>query len=210
MASGGVGPRALALSPDQQRLYVANYYSSAVAVLATGDGKPLGSLSLGEQPPEDPVRRGEIVFHDATRAFQRWHSCASCHPNDGRVDGLRWDFLGDGIGNGKDTISLVLLHQTEPQNRRATVATALECTKNGLAGTNMLVPQGTDGNDLYAYLTSLRPEPSPHLTPEGKLAESADAARCCSRARPAAPMPSGAAVHGQADAQRGRAQRERV
>lgn len=173
LASGGVGPRSLTLSPDEKRLYVGNYYSGSVAVLSASDGKPLGTLPLGDQPPTDAVRRGEIVFHDATRAFQRWHSCASCHPNEGRVDGLRWDFLGDGIGNGKDTISLVLMHQTEPQNRRATVPTAKECTKNGLAGTNMLVPRGSDVEDLYAYLTSLKPEPSPHRAPDGKLTEAA-------------------------------------
>ncbi|MEZ6080946.1 MAG: hypothetical protein R3C56_36335 [Pirellulaceae bacterium] len=36
------------------------------------------------------------------------------------------------------------------------------------------VPTEKDVDDLYAYLISLRPVPSPHLTPDGKLTESAE------------------------------------
>lgn len=171
--SGGIGPRGLALSADGQKLFVANYFSGSVAVLEAASGKLLESISLGPEPKPDAVRRGEIIFHDATRAFQRWHSCASCHPNEGRVDGLRWDFLADGIGNAKDTISLVNFHNTEPLNRRATVAKALDCARNGLESTNMLVPTDRDVDDLFAYLCSLKPEPSPLLTAQGKLSETA-------------------------------------
>jgi cytochrome c peroxidase len=120
------------------------------------------------------VRRGATIFHDATHAFQRWHSCASCHANEGRIDGLRWDFLGDGIGNPKDTLSLLHFDQTEPMNRRATMQSARACARNGLESTNMIVPTEKDVDDLFAYLISLRPVPSPHLTPEGKLTESAE------------------------------------
>jgi len=171
--SGGIGPRGLALSADGQRLFVANYFSGSVAVLEAGSGELLGDISLGPTPEPDPVRRGESIFHDATHAFQRWHSCASCHVNEGRVDGLRWDFLADGIGNAKDTISLVNFHKTEPLNRRATVANALDCARGGLESTNMLVPTEQDVEDLFAYLCSLRPEPSPHLIAQGKFSEAA-------------------------------------
>ena len=34
------------------------------------------------------VRKGEQYFNDATLCFQKWQSCASCHP-DARADGLR-------------------------------------------------------------------------------------------------------------------------
>ena len=171
--TGGKGPRGLALSPDETKLFVANYYDGRIAVIQTNDGRVAGNLSLGEQPEPDARRRGEIIFHDATKAFQRWHSCASCHPNEGRIDGLRWDFLGDGIGNAKDTISLLYFDKTEPQNRRATVPTAKQCTRNGLEGTNMLVASDRDVDDLYAYLTSLKAESSPHLTADGELTEAA-------------------------------------
>lgn len=172
--TGGTGPRGLAISPDGQKLFVANYFSGSVAVLDASTGSLQGSISLGAAPAPDSVRRGATIFHDATHAFQRWHSCASCHANEGRIDGLRWDFLGDGIGNPKDTLSLLHFDQTEPMNRRATMQSSRACTKNGLESTNMIVPTEKDVDDLYAYLISLRPVPSPHLTPDGKLTESAE------------------------------------
>ncbi|MCH8042630.1 MAG: beta-propeller fold lactonase family protein [Planctomycetes bacterium] len=191
-ATGGKGPRGLALSPDGKTLAVANYYAGSVVLLGTDDGKIQATLALGPQPTIDPARRGEIIFHDATMAFQRWHSCASCHPNEGRVDGLRWDFLADGIGNAKDTMNLTLFHKTEPLNRRATVAKAYDCVRGGLEGTNMLVATKADIDALYAYLTALRPEPSIHLTADGKLTESAQRGKtlfegkaACARCHPA-------------------------
>lgn len=173
-SSGGTGPRGLELSPDGRQLYVANYFSGSVAILDAGSGRPLGTIPLGPHQEPNSIRRGEIIFHDATHAFQRWHSCASCHANEGRIDGLRWDFLGDGIGNAKDTMSLLHLDKTEPMNRRATMASAYDCTRGGLNSTNMLVPTEQEVEDLFAYLTSLRPVPSPHLTPDGKLTEEAE------------------------------------
>jgi cytochrome c peroxidase len=159
----------LALSPDGQLLFVANYFSGSVSVLRADDGKQLGSISLGSQPEPDSARRGETIFHDATHAFQRWHSCGSCHANEGHVDGLRWDFLNDGIGNAKDTMSLINFHHTEPMNRRATEESALACVRGGLESTNMLVPTDQEVEDLFAYMTSLRPTPSPHLAANGSL-----------------------------------------
>jgi YVTN family beta-propeller protein len=191
-SSHGKCPRGLALSPDGQQLFVANHYSGSVAVLDATSGSLLNSISLGPQSQQNSVRRGEIIFHDATHAFQRWHSCATCHPNEGRIDGLRWDFLGDGIGNPKDTLSLVFLDKTEPLNRRATTATARDCAKGGLESTNMIVPTEQEVEDLFAYLISLRPLPSPHLMPDGKLTEAADRGKAlfegkasCARCHPA-------------------------
>ncbi len=172
--SGGTGPRGLALAPDGENLFVANYFSGSIAVLDASTGSLQGNISLGAQPEPDAVRLGAIIFHDATHAFQRWHSCASCHANEGRIDGLRWDFLGDGIGNPKDTLSLLHFDKTEPMNRRATMQSAHACARNGLQSTNMIVPTDKEVEDLFAYLISLRPVPSPHLTPEGKLTEVAE------------------------------------
>lgn len=167
---GGKGPRGLAMSPDGSRLFVANYFSGTVGVIDAADRKLIGTLPLGNQPEADAARRGELYFHDATRCFQRWHSCATCHPDDGRVDGLPWDFMRDGIGNGKDVISLVYTHHTPPHNRRATRATPRECMRTGVIGSHLVVPEEGDVDDLLAYVKSLEPEPNP-MTPH--LAEAA-------------------------------------
>ncbi|HID24413.1 MAG TPA: c-type cytochrome [Planctomycetaceae bacterium] len=173
LPSGGIGPKGLALTPDQNKLLVANYYSGNVTVFDTQSSKPIGEISLGPQAEPDAARRGEILFHDATFAFQRWHSCASCHLNQGRVDGLRWDFLRDGIGNPNDTPSLVYMHRTEPLNRRATRKTAAECTRTSITAGHLIVPTDQQVDDLLAYLVSLRPELSPHRTEDGQLTEAA-------------------------------------
>lgn len=171
--SGGNGPRGLALSANGKKLFVANYFSGQVTVLDADSGRTLDRISLGPQPEPDAIRRGQFVFHDANRAYQRWHSCSTCHANEGHVDGLRWDFMIDGAGNGKDTHSLIRLDKTEPMTWRGLFPSAKERTRAGLASTNMLIPSEADADDLFAYLTSLRPVPSPHLTPEGTLTQAA-------------------------------------
>jgi YVTN family beta-propeller protein len=171
--SGGKSPRDLILSVDEKQLYVSNYFSGAVAVLDAVSGKSLGAISLGPQAEPDAVRRGELVFCDATHAFQRWLSCATCHPNGGRVDGLRWDFLRDGIGNPKDTPSLIYMGETPPYNRLGLRKTPRICAETGLLSSHRIVPKKETVDDLLAYMLSLRPDPSPHLTAEGKLSAAA-------------------------------------
>ena len=168
--SGGKGPTGLALSPDRDKLYVANYYAGTVGVLDADDGKLLSTVAVGDQFEPDASRRGEIYFHDATRCFQRWHSCASCHLDDGRIDGLPWDFMRDGIDNGKDVISLVNMHHTAPHNRRATRPNPRECIQTGVVGSHVIEPDSADVDDLLAYTMSLTPERNPNLP---QLAEAA-------------------------------------
>jgi len=168
--SGGKGPTGLALSPDGKRLYVANYYAGTVGVLDATRGNLLNVFPLGKQPAPDAARRGEIYFHDAARCFQHWHSCATCHLDGGRVDGLPWDFLRDGIDNGKDVISLVNLLQTPPYNRLATRPNARYCIESGVAVSHQVTPEPAEVDDLLAYVGSLTAEVNPNLP---KFAEAA-------------------------------------
>ncbi len=169
--SGGKGPTGLALSPDEKRLYVANYYAGAVGVLDATRGNLLSVFPLGKQPAPDAVRRGEVYFHDATRCFQHWHSCATCHLDGGRVDGLPWDFLRDGIDNGKDVISLVNLLHTPPYNRLATRPNARYCIESGVLVSHQVTPEPAEVDDLLAYVGSLTAEVNPNLP---KFAAAAD------------------------------------
>ena len=119
-----LGPRAVVVV--QRKAYVANYFSDSLSLvdLASPQPKPQ-SIPLSPIPVGADVRRltspldrmplarkGEFYFHDAGICFQGWQSCASCHPGQARVDGLNWDLLNDGIGNPKNTKSLLLAHQT--------------------------------------------------------------------------------------------------
>ncbi|MCU0781152.1 MAG: YncE family protein, partial [Akkermansiaceae bacterium] len=85
------GPRGIAVSPDGSLVAIAGYFSGAVVLCDPRAANPV-AVPLGAQPDPDPARLGEIAFHDAGHCFQRWLSCATCHP-DGRADGLNWDLL---------------------------------------------------------------------------------------------------------------------
>ena len=78
--------------------------------------KIVGMMNIFQQAKSKDVykRQGDMYFHDATICFQNWQSCATCHPNDARMDGLNWDLLNDGMGNPKNTKTLLLSHQTPP------------------------------------------------------------------------------------------------
>ncbi|TWU32853.1 beta-propeller fold lactonase family protein [Novipirellula artificiosorum] len=172
--TGGIGPRGIALSPDQSKLFVANYFSGTVGVLDTTTGQLQATIALGDSKEPDLARQGEVVFHDARLAFQRWLSCASCHPNDGRTDALRWDFMRDGIGNAKDTPSLILVRETSPLNRRATRQTVRECARTGVMVSHRIMPTDHEVDALTAYMNSLDPAVNPNLTVSGSLDEAAE------------------------------------
>lgn len=137
-----------------------------------------------------PQRRGEMLFHDATICYQRWQSCSSCHP-DARADGLNWDLLNDGVGNAKNTRSLLLAHATPPSMALGIRPTAQAAVRSGIEHALFQSLPESDAAAIDAYLGSLRPVPSPHLV-DGRLSVSAqrgretfhDASVGCSKCHP--------------------------
>src|SRR5204863_4600101 len=110
----GNGPRSLLVAGA--RVYAGEYFTGSLAVLDFHSGLPANvrSVKLGQDVPMTPERRGEMLFHDAQYCYQKWLSCSSCHPHEARPDGLNWDLMLDGVGNPKNTKSLLLSHQTPP------------------------------------------------------------------------------------------------
>ena len=83
----GQGPRALVIAGN--RAFVASYFSDSLDVVDLSGATPVAEAALlnpGHQITT--LRRGEMYFNDATICFQGWQSCASCHDDDARVDGL--------------------------------------------------------------------------------------------------------------------------
>ena len=103
--------------------------------------------------------------------FQGWLSCATCHPG-GRADGLNWDLLNDGMGNPKNTKSLVLSHQTPPAMATGVRDTAETAVRAGMHHIQFVKRLPEDAKALDAYLKSLRPMPSPYRV-GGKLSAAA-------------------------------------
>ncbi|MCX7817661.1 MAG: cell surface protein [Kiritimatiellae bacterium] len=168
----GNSPRGVAVVGD--RACAAMYFTDSLAVVPlAGPPRRPSEIRLGSsESPMSIVRRGEMLFHDAALCFQEWQSCASCHP-DGRVDGLNWDLLNDGMGNPKQTKSLVLAHQTPPAMLSGVRATAEIAVRSGIRFIQFAVRPEEEAQAMDEYLKALAPVNSPHRAPDGSLTDAA-------------------------------------
>jgi YVTN family beta-propeller protein len=164
----GKGPRGIDLSPDGRQLAVAAYFSGQVFLLDAVTGKLAATIALESERESDPARWGETIFNDATYSIQHWLSCATCHP-DGRVDGVNWDLTNDGIGNGKNTRSLLLAHETPPMMALGVRANMEVATLAGFRFTLGHEPGPGEVEAVQAYLRAMKPARSPHLLDNGEL-----------------------------------------
>ena len=167
----GRGPRSVVLHDN--KAYVGLYFSDAVDVidLSRNENFIAATLSLGLRQTITDVRRGEMIFNDGERCFQKWQSCASCHP-DGSMDAMNWDLLNDGVGNHKNVKSLLLSHATPPVMSSGVRADAENAVRAGMHHIQFLEFDQNDASALDAYLKSMKPIPSPYLM-DGKLSKSA-------------------------------------
>jgi YVTN family beta-propeller protein len=167
-----LGPRAVVVVGHT--VYAANYFSDTLSMIdLSAPQLRAKSIPLGPKQEMDVVRRGEFYFHDASLCFQGWQSCSSCHPGNARADGLDWDLLNDGLGNPKNTKSLLLACKTPPVmwlGVRADAKVAVRAGIEHILFTNQSeeVPAAID-----EYLESLKPVPSPYLE-DGKLSKAAE------------------------------------
>lgn len=170
--AGGDGPRGLALLG--RTAVTALYFSDALSVLPLDDAAARAQvLPVGPQHDlsKDRVRRGEMLFNDGSMCFQQWQSCASCHP-DGRVDGLNWDLLNDGMGNPKQTKSELFVQWTPPTMITGIRKDMHACNMAGLVHIQFVTRPEEDVFCFDAYCTAMKPVPSPYLV-DGKLSERA-------------------------------------
>jgi len=161
----GRGPRGIAVVGSN--VYVAEYFSDTLAVVdvaAAGAGSAcaVDTIALGDAPQLTVQRRGELLFHDATICYQQWQSCASCHP-EGRVDSLNWDLMNDGVGNPKNTKSMLLAHRTPPSMAAGVRMSAEEAVRSGISHVLFSQRPEDEAVAIDEYLKSLQPVPSPHL-----------------------------------------------
>ena len=181
----GNGPRGLAVVGT--KVYVAEYFTDTIGMVDTDPAAPGGaeSLALGPKAADSLVRRGERFFNDASLCFQKWQSCATCHP-DGRADGLNWDLLNDGMGNPKQAKSLLLAHETPPAMITGVRARAEVGVRAGMRYIQFAVRPEEDAEALDAYLKAMKPVPSPYLedgkpSPAARRGERVFAAAGCAQ-----------------------------
>jgi len=176
----GKGPRALAVCGN--KAVAAAYFSDRLELVALDAGPngtetstPAEHLRLGPPPQWTAQRRGEFLFNDAMICYQHWQSCASCHP-DGRADGLNWDLTNDGVGNPKNTKSLLLSARTPPAMSTGVRPNAEAAVRAGLEHILFAQTGEQEAAAIDSYLRAMRPVPSPHLH-QGRLSPAAQHGR---------------------------------
>ena len=95
----GISPRGIVISADGEFAYTANALDDSLTVIDIARRAPVQRIDLGGPKVITKTRYGERIFNNAKNAFHRQFSCHTCHP-DGHVDGLTYDTMPDGIGNG--------------------------------------------------------------------------------------------------------------
>ncbi len=179
------GPRALALHPTQNLLYVFNRLSDTLVVVDRTTNAVLREQPIASWDPlPAAVREGRNFLYDAKLSGNGTMSCAACHV-DGDMDGIAWD-LGDPAGAMQAPpaqpfpFSLLSLSQFHPMKGPMTTQTL-----RGLAGTGVLHWRGdranfqafnpafdlllggaqlapVDMNAFAAFVDGMRHPPNPH------------------------------------------------
>ena len=169
----GKGPRGLAIIGT--KVFAGEYFSDSIAVVHIDpeERADVQSVALGPKKDVTVVRKGQMLFHDASICFQQWQSCSSCHPSEGRPDALNWDLLNDGMGNPKNAKSLLLSHKTPPAMATGIRDSAETAVRAGIKFIQFVVRPEADAVAIDEYLKSLEPVASPHLV-GGKLSEAAE------------------------------------
>jgi len=147
---------------DSAEVFVAGYFSDTFSRRNTTGKHRVLSVLGGGLANASQERRGEARFNDARLCFQNWQSCVSCHP-DARVDALNWDLTNDGIGNPKNTRSMLFTHFTPPSMTLGVRADAETAVRRGFIHIQFVVPPKEMMLDVDAYLKSLKPVSSPFL-----------------------------------------------
>lgn len=171
VTTGGKGVRSVVMKND--KVIAANYYTSEIVEIDL-EKRRKSHQSFGSALASTPVGEGDMYFHDASLCYQSWQSCATCHPNGGRMDGLNWDLLNDGMGNPKNTKSLLLSHQTAPCMITGIRKDAETAVRSGVK--YILFAAGVEEEVfevLDTYLKAQKPLPSPYLV-NGKLSKKAE------------------------------------
>ncbi|MDF2567494.1 MAG: PQQ-dependent catabolism-associated beta-propeller protein, partial [Oscillospiraceae bacterium] len=169
----GTNPREVAIANN--KAYFVQYFTGNIGVLDLSSSA-VSSISLGTQPTETVVRRGETLWYDATKCYQQWESCASCHP-DVRMDSINWDNLNDGLGNPKNVKSMLYSHRTPPAMITGIRANAETAVRAGMKYIQFNTISEDENVAIDEFLKSLRPVASPYLNKDGTLTASAEAGK---------------------------------
>lgn len=167
----GNGPRSIVTTPDG--FAVTCYFSETLHLVKTNPDltTSVRDIALSSSKEPSAERLGERMFFDATRCFQSWQSCATCHPQV-RADALNWDLLNDGSGNPKQTKNMLFAIQTPPAMISGIRPNAETAIRTGMRYIQFVTHPEADALAIEAFFRSQRPVPSPALV-NGELSPAA-------------------------------------
>ncbi|MBR5539034.1 MAG: c-type cytochrome [Clostridia bacterium] len=166
-----VGKGVRAVTEKNGLLYCGTYFDGTVDIVDLRTNT-VSRIAVAAQPAPSEVRKGQILWSDANNCYQRWQSCNSCHP-DAIVDGFNWDNLNDGLGNGKSAKSMLYSHRTPPVMITGIRKDAETAVAAGMKFIQFNTLSSLELSYIDEYLKSLSPIPSPALSRDGMLSESA-------------------------------------
>ena len=169
IALDGFGPRHLC--EFKGKIAVAMYYSDVINSVDLKNNKVV-RVSIGGNEKLNEIRKGDLYYHDASLCFQKWLSCITCH-TEVRSDALNWDLLNDGIGNPKQSKSMLFAHFTPPSMITGVREHAKAAVRKGIRFIQFTRRPEKDSVAIDKYLSSLKPVPSPYLEKDGGLSEQA-------------------------------------
>lgn len=143
------------------QIIISSYFSSFLEIYDPIN-KAIDKIRIGKDEINDANRRGEQLFCDATLCYQKWQSCVSCHP-DARMDGINWDQMNDGLGNPKNTKSLLFSHKTPPSMVTGIRASAEIAVRKGILHILNSPVSEESAICMDSYLQSLTPVASPYI-----------------------------------------------
>ena len=177
----GGRPTEIVFSPDDRTLYVANYLEDSIQAIDVESAALRGSIPLGRPSTTSLARRGEELFHDASRSFNQWYSCNTCH-SDGHTNGLDFDTLNDGWQDlstahrrsRKKVPTLRRVAETGPWTwhgwQKSLEEAVVESYTKSMQGPR---PTEDEARAVVAYLKTLDFPPNPYRLADGSLSESA-------------------------------------
>jgi len=153
------------VSRDGSMLYVTCADGGQLAWVELPGGKVTRRLKLPGRPT------GVVLSPDGSRLLVTCAACASCHP-DARADALNWDLMNDGVGNPKNTKSMLLSPATPPAMAEGVRPTSLAAVRAGLEHILFANRPEEEALAINEYIKSLEPVPSPRLV-KGRLSPAA-------------------------------------
>ena len=152
----GGRPMGVRCAPNGKTVVVANYLNNSLQVVDVEANAILRTIALGGPKTPSLARQGEALFMDATRSFNQWYSCNTCH-TEGHTNGGNFDTFNDGSYlTSKKTLSLRGVTETGPWTWHGWRKDLRELIRDSFTKSMQgEVPGDTDVEAMLAYFKTL-------------------------------------------------------